>query len=285
MPAANRLLTFTAFAILATLALPCVASAQCMLGLPDAQGISTEGGNPFQAEYSSQMVLASPATTALVPQQGTRSVARDSQGRVRMDMFLGKYRTKSPDGATNEVERHYISICDPVTKKSIQLDTVSKTATIREFLSTPVPPNPPPNETQQSFCTRYFSLRRHFQETGSEDLGYRLIDSFNAHGVRTMLVSQASQKGVLKSVEAYTEEWCSDELGAVLLKVFATGVGSGHRRETGFANIVRGEPDASLFEIPPDYTVVERATEGNRPVLGRPMLRPMPQPAESNKPQ
>lgn len=281
MPAGNLIPTFTVFAILSGLAIPRAASAQCMAGLPDAQGISVESGNPFQAEYSSQMTPASPATAALVPQQGARSVARDSQGRVRMDMFLGKYKTTSPDGATSDVERHYISICDPVTKKSIQLDTVSKTATIREFLSTPPSPNPPPTEVQQSFCTRYFSLRRHFQETGSEDLGNRLIDGFNAHGVRTMLVTQASQKGVLKSVEAYTEEWCSDELGAVLLKVFGTGVASGHRRETGFANIVRSEPDASLFEIPPDYTIVERATEGNRPVLGRPLLRPIPAPPDS----
>lgn len=285
MSTRNRILTLTTFAILAPLALPRHASAQCNAGLPEAQGISLESGIPFQAEYSSQMAPASPVTAALLPQQGARSVSRDSQGRVRIDMFLGKYKTKSPDGVTSEVERHYVSICDPVAKKSIQLDTISKTATIREFLSPPVPPNPPTGEVQQSFCNRYFSSRRHFQEIESQDLGNRLIEGFNAHGVRTILMTQASQKGVMKSMESYTEEWCSDELGAVVLKVFGTGVASGHRRETGFTNIVRNEPDSSLFEIPPDYTVVERATEGNRPVLGRPLLRPMPQPTESGKPQ
>ena len=162
MSPGNRILTFVAFAILAALTLPRHASAQCMAGLPEAQGISLESGNPFQAEYSSQMTPASPATAALLLQQGARFVARDSQGRVRIDMFLGKYKTKSPDGATSEEERHYISICDPVGKKSIQLDTIIKTATIRKFLSTPAPPNPPPSEPQQSFCTRYFSSRRHF---------------------------------------------------------------------------------------------------------------------------
>jgi hypothetical protein len=175
-----------------------------MAGLPEAQGISLESGNPFQAEYSSQMAPASPVTAALAPQQGARSVSRDSRGRIRMDISLGKFKTKSPDGTTSDVERHYISICDPVAKKSIQLDTISKTATIREFLSTPVPPNPPPSEAQQSFCTRYFSSRRHFQEIESQDLGNQFIEGINAHGVRTTLMTQASQKGALKSVESYT---------------------------------------------------------------------------------
>jgi len=225
-------------------------------------------------------------TTAWLPEQhGVRSVARDAQGRVRVDTFLGKYKTKSPNGVTSDVERHYISICDPVAKKSIQLDTIAKTATIREFFSSLAIPTAKENEIQESFCTRYFNSRRHFQEIQSEDLGNRLIEGFNAHGVRTILMTQSSRNGVLKSVQSYTEEWCSDELGAVLLKAFGreADAGSGYRRETGFANIVRSEPESSLFEIPSDYTIVESA-ERNRTLLSRPLLQPTPAPSDT-KPQ
>ena len=57
-----------------------------------------------------------------------------------------------------------------------------------------------------------------------------------------------------------TETWCSEELGAVILRVSGTEE-KGDTLSTAMINIQRGEPDPLLFQIPPDYRVVERVNE------------------------
>jgi hypothetical protein len=54
-----------------------------------------------------------------------------------------------------------------------------------------------------------------------------------------------------------------------------------HRSELNLSNIQRIEPDPSLFEIPPGYTLIERAMEGNH----LPHPRPQPAPSSTSNPQ
>jgi hypothetical protein len=260
-------------------------SAQCErgpFGTQSFQNISIEPNNSFQAEYSTDGLLYnfSGMTAATRP----LSVARDSQGRVRIDGSAGKYKTKSPDGEQREVERHIISICDPVTQNSIRLDTVNKTATVQapHPRSSHLPPRLTPGfEAQQSFCTRMFAMRKAISNARTADLGHKLISGYDAVGLRD------SHVPLLPGAEAkppsgYTDMWCSDDLGALIqqARVLISPSGS-HSSETTLQNIGRREPDPQLFQIPPDYTIVERERDGSR----APLLRPFPPPSTpSNHP-
>jgi hypothetical protein len=212
-------------------------------------------------------------------QHGPQSVARDSQGRVRIDHFLNMVKTKSPDGTVNEVERHSITICDPNYRRAVQLDTAEKTATV--FALRPVPANTaePGNAKQQTFCKWYFGMPRYLHKVDSEDLGHRVIEGFDARGVRTTSIERTSRSVGMKPVTV--EEWCSDELAAIVLRVTLTKVGAGHLHTVGLTHIVRSEPDPALFEIPPDYTILEDDLDQVRPAE-LPRVAP---PSDAAKPQ
>jgi hypothetical protein len=205
-------------------------------------------------------------------------VARDSQGRVRIEGSAGKYKTKSPDSEQREVERHVIWICDPVSQNSFRLDNVDKTATVQapRSRSPHLPPQRTPGfEAQQSFCTRLFAMRKAMRNARTEDLGHKLISGYNAVGLRDWHVP------LLPGAEAklptsFSDMWCSDDLGALIQQARVSVSPSGpHSSETTLQNIDRREPDPQLFQIPPDYTIVERATDGSR----TPLLHPLPVPS------
>ncbi len=63
--------------------------------------------------------------------------------------------------------------------------------------------------------------------------------------------------GEATTATSTTELWCSEELGALLLLVRQTGT-TQTKMEMKLTKIVPGEPDPALFQIPPDYRVVER---------------------------
>jgi hypothetical protein len=260
--------------------LPGLACGQC-LGSPEGQGISLEAHNPFEADFST--TLTPPASSKLVSASVNRpqSVARDSEGRVRVDRFLGKYEMKPPGGEVTQVERYHIAICDPVSEKSMQLDTATKTATVTPFYHSPVPAVPAASEVSQSFCSLYFGQPHHFQQTHPEDLGRRTIEGFDAQGVRVTTTVILSRQGERTEATSYAEDWCSDELGAVLLQVFEPLGPHGHKREVALSNIVRREPDPALFQIPDDYTIVEHQTGPLRPAP----VSSVPPAAAPGKPQ
>jgi hypothetical protein len=269
-------------AILVSLLFSRPASAQCEpspLGLQGFQNIAVEPGNPFEAKYSTNGL---PIGMALSQASRVRSVARDSQGRVRVDHSAGNYRTKSPDGEQNEVERHIISICDPVSQNSIRLDTVDKTATLQapRPRSHRLPARPAlsgaGNDAQQSFCTRLFASRKAMRNARTEDLGHQLISGLDTVGLRDWHVPLALAGAEAKPPSSYTDMWCSDDLGAVVQQTFVAAALAGtHKSETTMQNMERREPDPQLFQIPHDYAIVERATEANH----TPLLRALPAPS------
>jgi len=74
-----------------------------------------------------------------------------------------------------------------------------------------------------------------------------------ADGVRITQTIPAGSMGNERSIEITYERWYSNELQLdVLIKSVDPRSGESTQRMT---NINLGEPDASLFEIPPDYTV------------------------------
>jgi hypothetical protein len=264
MCVARNCILVAASASVVTLVFSLPASAQCVPGRMDFQNTSAQTGNPFQAEYTSTIIAPPPLGHVASPlSHGANSLTRDSQGRIRVERSVGKYKVKPADGAETESDRTLIFICDPVNHTSIELDSASKTATILRRPSALPRVLPGRDAAEQSFCSSVFAMRRRLGLTQAEDLGHRLIEGFDAQGLRTSRTIQGPSKPITTSQEA----WCSDALGAILLQVSESSAGT--RNETLLTKIVRQEPDPALFEIPPDYTIVERLQEGNRLPFGR----------------
>lgn len=258
-------------AILVSILLPRPASGQCGVLAQQFQNIGLETGNAFVADYSTTATSSLFKPVAPPTHNGLKSVARDSEGRVRIVRSAGNYNVKEPDGVVTEVERLNISICDPTTGALTTLDTADKTATILPRHSTAVPFIKPAQGQAQSFCATLFDMQRRFPRVTVEDLGHNTISGYDAIGIRIHYAPLLAL-----GASSYNELWCSDALGAVLQQASESKSqkGTEFKNESTMGNIERREPEISLFQIPNDYTVIERANEGNQPGHLRAVAKP-----------
>jgi hypothetical protein len=92
-------------------------------------------------------------------------------------------------------------------------------------------------------------------ETTREDLALQTIEGVPATGTRTTTVIPAGAIGNLQPIKIVSEQWMSPDL-KVLVMTRHTDPRTG---ETIYrlSNIVRAEPDRSLFTVPADYTIKE----------------------------
>ena len=273
MPSARTCILAGAAALLASFMLSDPASAQCGSARLEFQNISMESGNPFLADYftTSSSTLSA---TASPSHSGLKSVARDSEGRVRVVRSAGKYIVKTSDGVETEMERLSVSIRDPITCTLIVLDTANKSATISAPRSSLPRMIKPGHAQSQSFCTRLFADRTRISCLQTEDLGHQLISGYDAIGLR-IRYSPPSATGS-ESFGSNTQDlWCSDDPGALLSQssTSESRSGRGFKNESVMQNIERREPEPSLFQVPSDYTVLEPA-QSPGPALFRQVLPP-----------
>jgi hypothetical protein len=155
----------------------------------------------------------------------------------------------------------------------VRLDTISKTATImtRGILSQRSATQPHAGtQIQRLFCST-FAPGLSVSNAQREDLGHQSIEGFEAQGVRTTRPSHALLNGEGTAPSFTTETWCSEELGVMLLQVTLPTGSSQAKTEQKLTKIVPGEPDPTLFQIPPDYRIVERIPEERKPSQMRPL--------------
>ena len=100
----------------------------------------------------------------------------------------------------------------------------------------------------------------------NESLGIEPIE-FEAQGTRSTMTIPASQLGNERPIEIVSERWYSPALHMPLL--MKTNDPRFGETVTRLTNISLQEPDPSLFEVPPDYTVEERQL-GGRTFFGKP---------------
>jgi hypothetical protein len=267
------------------------ANAQCGVNTVQFSNIGIVPENPFQAEYVTTSSI--PAAFAGVSRaRSPELVARDSQGRVRIERSAGKFEMDTGPQAGSAQEEHVISICDPVKQTLTQIDTLNKTAQIRH--SRPSAPSSSRRSTgaQKTVCSRILPRITNGGVMQVEDLGHRTIEGLDAQGVRitmkSMIGSQTSEEGGAQSTRSTLqamdpvqeggssgangfsdgssqERWCSEELAILVLQT-----NSNSKAETtssrALTNLERREPDPALFQIPADYTIGEIVAQplGNR---------------------
>jgi hypothetical protein len=92
-------------------------------------------------------------------------------------------------------------------------------------------------------------------------LGTKIIEGFSAMGTRMTRTINAGTIGNDRPIVSIIDTWTSAELKTTVLMESDDGQ-AGHSTMK-LVNIVRREPNAALFQIPPDYTLKENASAAN----------------------
>lgn len=222
-------------------------------------------GAPYSATINNESIQTLADGNRIV-QTNTGMVSRDSQGRTRQDAALPTIGNLSAASAP-----HLVFIQDPVAGTSYTLNLTDKTAWKNPmppagtggeavgsgtfFIQTGngVPLLPPP-------LAPTIALSKHLAtdeppEANTEPLGSQTMEGVVVNGVRTTRTIPASQIGNDRPINIVTEVWTSSDLRTIVSsKRNDPRMGEQTFRLT---NIVRAEPDPSLFTVPADFKIID----------------------------
>ncbi len=255
------------------------------------QFISTEMGRSAvvkNAPYSAEAVTETVQTLAdgnRITRKNSVTQYRDGEGRTRREFELQSL------GRLGDVEsgaHKSIMIDDPVGKAHYSLDVATKTAVkmpggdamfnlamspgasgftaagpgtavvmTRTFERTASGIGALATEniesTIPSSATRITRSSKASAAAREEDLGSRNIEGVVAKGTRSTVTIAAGEVGNERPIEVVAEQWYSEQLKTyVLTRHSDPRAGETTLRLT---NIRLGEPSATLFEVPADFTV------------------------------
>ncbi len=229
-----------------------------------AVGIASE--SPVKgAPYSATITIKSLRTLAdgnHIAQTTTGTTARDSQGRTRQEAPL-------PTGNTPTEAPRLVFILDPETHTSYVLNLTDKTA--NKFSM------PSPSVQTSSLVAREagtyslqgggvatisgslpqlaFAVAPMDEQVSSEKLGSETVEGLHLTGMRTTRTIPATQVGNAEPINIVTEIWTSSELKTVVYSKLSDPLTG--EQIFQLSNIVRSEPDPSLFAVPADFQIVD----------------------------
>ncbi len=226
-------------------------------------------GAPYSATITNESVQTLEDGTHIT-QTITGNVARDSQGRTRQDAPLPPIGNLSAADAP-----HIVFIQDPVAQANYTLNLTDKTAQKMPGLppnittsgamgggkvlmqmadsvsavGPPPGPPPPPIMMQRTFVSADQG------KATTEDLGTQTMEGILVSGVRTTRTIPAGEIGNDRPISVVTEVWTSPDLKTI---VYSKRTDPRMGEQTfQLTNIVRSEPDASLFTVPPDFKIAD----------------------------
>jgi hypothetical protein len=219
---------------------------------------------PYSATINNESIQTFADGNRIV-QTNTGTVSRDSQGRTRQDAALPAIGNLSAASAP-----HLVFIQDPVAGTSYTLNLTDKTAWKNQrspggtdadaavgtfFVQKSIGPPPvPPPAPPMIALTKHLATDEQL-EANTESLGSQTMEGVVVNGVRTTHTIPAGQIGNDRPISIVTEVWTSTDLKTIISsKRNDPRMGEQTFRLT---NIVRAEPDPSLFTVPPDFKIVD----------------------------
>lgn len=250
------------------------------MGVGPQPGSGTVAGAPFSADvvYSLEKNLAGAAASHL---EYHGKAARDSEGRTIYDMEL-----VSPVQATSPRPMR-ISIWDPVKQTVANLDPQQKMASISRMSAygpgmplTPgsaaatgvMDPSRPhsmaatvhgsaPTTSSMATAAGTPAPAASTSAVKTEALGTKTIEGLAVTGVRTIRTVHSGAGDSGKDFVSTTDTWTAPELKLIVLSDTQDSMGVHHVAK--LVNIVRTEPEASLFQIPAGYTVRDYSAQAS----------------------
>lgn len=213
----------------------------------NSRWVNVEKGKPFIAQRVVKSSDQSPHENDLI--------ARDSGGRIYMEdhnLRLQFYGFRSFHDANTIWALGTVTILDCFGGKSIYLVPGSHTADVAQSCANV----PPFQQSDQPYSHQLAWFVGTWTSVSAEDLGTKTIEGFQARGIKTTwLGTEKDGEWNGRPIRA-TEEWVSDDLGATLVVT-----DSDFRKATEYritlTNVRRIEPEASLFEVPPNYKITQ----------------------------
>ena len=215
-----------------------------MMGMHD-HGEPGEGKTVTGIPLTAQIVLTHENTLSdgnQISRTTQTKLYRDSQGRTRREMTVD-----AATPATASVKHTIIMINDPVSGKRYMLDPTNKTA--REMPSHPHGPGDHPKRPDGDTIKKMLS-----KDVQRDQLGTKTISAYEASGEKVTRTIAAGEIGNQKPIEVVTERWFSVDLQLPVLIVHTDPMMG--TATTKVTSVTRGEPDASLFQVPPEYKLV-----------------------------
>ena len=241
---------------------------------PPSFSLPAISGAPYSADQVSEHIQTlNDGTHVSQPPPGTLHMYRDSAGRTRTERpFIFGPRGQTP-GLPLLVE-----INDPVAGYQLILDTVNRVAH-----RSALPPRPeraraapltggvpggsptgriPGGVISSSAGTVYgpaaagappgFGMR---PDVSSESLGTQVIEGILVEGRLSKVTHPVGTMGNDRPIVTTSEDWMSPELRVMVLSKSSDPRSGEHT--TRLININRAEPDPGLFQVPPDYQIVD----------------------------
>ncbi len=246
--------TFLAIPLVLAVAMGAAAQEPVPPPPPPGPGMGMHGGGPGEpgegktvtgVPLTAQIVVSHENTLAdgnHISRTTQITLYRDAQGRVRREMTVD-----AATPSTAAVKHSFIMINDPVAGKRYMLDPQNKTA--REMPGGRHAPgadgrHPAVDEMKKKLANA----------VQKDQLGTKSIDGYQATGERVTRTIAAGEIGNEKPIEVVTERWFSSDLQLPVLIVHTDPMMG--TATTKVTNVTRGEPDASLFQVPSDYKLV-----------------------------
>ena len=207
---------------------------------------------------SGEMVVTRDQTLAdgnTIHTQNQTMIYRDSEGRIRREI---QFELNTP--STGAAKRTMIVIMDPVSGNRYMLNPENKTA--RQM---PLHPGKPGSGGPETMPGKMW-IGSNAANLKTEQLGTKAINGLQAVGTRMTRTIPAGEIGNQNPIEVVTERWYSSDLQLPLLTSHSDPMMG--TMTAKLVNLTRGEPDASLFQVPSDYKLVS----GRQ---GEPLYMPM----------
>ena len=229
----------------------------------------------FSAEQVTESVLTLPDGTHVTHTQTSMLIFRDSLGRTRTErMFATAPNPNAPKMPT------LIQIRDPIAGAAYLLDTQGKVA---HRVALPPPPEvraparaPNVAAQNQPYVVSSTRVMSNGMQSKTESLGKQILEGVEVEGQRDTNTVPAGFQGNDQPISTITETWTSRGLGTVVLsKRLDPRMGETTQK---LIHVSLVEQAFSLFQPPPDYTVVEETGETISIPFALPQARPQARP-------
>ena len=227
---------------------PMISERVQILGFEGLHDNKVVKGAPFSAVAVSESTQTLADGNHIVRKTQT-TLYRDSEGRVRREVTLPALGPLAASGQPHS----FVVIHDPVAGTAYVLEADQKIA--RKL---PVPPQGGPGEVAFGGNVAYHRTGGPGgagPQVSTESLGTEDVGGVIATGTRYTWTIPAGQIGNEKPIITVNEVWNSTDL-QMAVSSKRTDPRFGDTTYT-LTNIQRTEPNASLFQVPPGYTVTE----------------------------
>lgn len=196
----------------------------------------------------------------------TRTVARDTQGRLREEITFEPRRGAKGAAATRKTE---VVVFDPVAQTVTRWNNENKIAHVMSLpqgghrgpgfgagLQVGLEAGPRPAGFERP------GREREGVSFASTDLGYKTMDGLSLNGRKVTRTIAPGVMGNDKEIVVSHESWYSNDLKVMISETDTNPFAGSHTLVT--SNLSRNEPAATLFKAPEGYTVQQ-----DQPRFGR----------------